>query len=667
MSVMIKQISFENFRQYGTSTISFDNSDSTLHVLIAKNGTGKTTFQNAITWCLYEKEFLLINGKEALPVINSEVLFNMTENESVSVGIKILIVDSDKNCQIEFSRTKLFKRKNKVDGTVGAISSPSEFVVSETNMVDGTNTQTAYGNDAILKTKQYFDQDIHEFFFFDGERLPDFFTKDKAETIKKSVDTIAQITMMNNAIAHIEKQIREKRKEAGKEVPDLGAVIEEIDTLDSLINSSEEQRLIHESIQKKAEEELENVEAKLYEEKPLEDLLNERKDRERNRDKMDLEMKEFQTKRAAFIREYIPLLRLYPRIKSTLAYIIKKESAGELPPSIDLDLAKQILDHPGCNCPLCNSETNDDTVHWINGLLERIKVSNETSNYLNKIKGSLEQAEEKARLYPQKRKQLTNEEADIEQRIKANDERLKEISANLAHYDEAGINKRVAELEKRRAELKKTIREEGESIGFFKNDYNRYGEQKKQKEQLRDKIEDQNKTKNKYRFQLNVYISLCQNMKIVRDTIVARTRSDIEAATWIMFDDMIWKKNTFGSIKLTESYDLSVYNTQSQIMTGSLSATELMALAYSFTLAIHDASGKNCPLVIDSPLGRVSDENRENMANSLMKVSTEQNKQIIMLFTPDEYSENVRKLYQNKVNARVLTLSDDEKFVEGVD
>ena len=286
---------------------------------------------------------------------------------------------------------------------------------------------------------------------------------------------------------------------------------------------------------------------------------------------------------------------------------------------------------------------------------------------MNKIKGSLEQAEEKARLYPQKRKQLTNEEVDIEQRIKANDERLKEISANLAHYDEAGINKRVAELEKRRTELKKNIREEGESIGFFKNDYNRYGEQKKQKEQLRDKIEDQNKTKNKYQFQLNVYISLCQNMKIVRDTIVARTRSDIEAATWIMFDDMIWKKNTFGSIKLTESYDLSVYNTQSQIMTGSLSATELMALAYSFTLAIHDASGKNCPLVIDSPLGRVSDENRENMANSLMKVSTEQNKQIIMLFTPDEYSENVRKLYQNKVNARVLTLSDDEKFVEGVD
>lgn len=667
MSIIIKQISFENFRQYGTSTISFDNSDCSLHVLIARNGTGKTTFQNAITWCLYEKEFLLISSKEALPVLNSEVLNSLSENESIPVCVKILIIDDEKKCQIEFSRTKIFKRKDKIDGTVSSVSSPSEYIVSETNMVDGTNTQTYYGNDAILKTKQYFDQDIHEFFFFDGERLSNYFTKDKAVTIKKSVDTIAQITMMNNAINHIEKQIREKRKEAGKEIPDLSIITEEIDSLEKLIKSSEDQRDIHENLRKEAEKELELIDQELQEEKPLAALLDERKKRESNRDKMELEMEAFQAERASFIREYVPLIRLYPRIKATLAYIDKKEKAGELPPSIDLDLAKQILNHPGCNCPLCNSKTTDATVHWIEGLLERIKVSNETSNYLNKIKGSLEQAEEKTRQYPYKRKALINKEEDIERRINENNNRLVEISADLSRYDEAGINKRVSELERKRIDLKKTIREEGESVGICKNNSIRYEEQKRQKEQEREKIELQNRTKNKYQAQLNVYVSLCQNMKSVRDTLVARTREDIESATWIMFDDMIWKKNTFGFIKLTESYDLSVYNTQSQVMTGSLSATELMALAYSFTLAIHDASGKNCPLVIDSPLGRVSDDNRENMAKSLMRVSMEQKKQIIMLFTPDEYSENVRTLYDGKVNVRTLTLSANEKFIEGVD
>lgn len=100
-------------------------------------------------------------------------------------------------------------------------------------------------------------------------------------------------------------------------------------------------------------------------------------------------------------------------------------------------------------------------------------------------------------------------------------------------------------------------------------------------------------------------------------------------------------------------------------MTGSLSATEQMALAYAFTLSIHKASGQNCPLVIDSPLGRVSDENRSKMAQVLLDIS--KNKQIIMLFTPDEYSEGVSSLYDNNAKVMTLTLSEDEKFIEGID
>lgn len=100
-------------------------------------------------------------------------------------------------------------------------------------------------------------------------------------------------------------------------------------------------------------------------------------------------------------------------------------------------------------------------------------------------------------------------------------------------------------------------------------------------------------------------------------------------------------------------------------MTGSLSATEQMALAYAFTLAIHKASGKNCPLVIDSPLGRVSDDNREKMAAALKEVS--KNKQIIMLFTPDEYSAEVRTIYEGTAVVKELVLSEDENYVEGIE
>ena len=55
------------------------------------------------------------------------------------------------------------------------------------------------------------------------------------------------------------------------------------------------------------------------------------------------------------------------------------------------------------------------------------------------------------------------------------------------------------------------------------------------------------------------------------------------------------------------------------------------------------------------------------MARALFEASTE--KQIIMLFTPDEFSEDVKRVYgNNKVTIRELILGDDESAIEsGVD
>lgn len=159
--------------------------------------------------------------------------------------------------------------------------------------------------------------------------------------------------------------------------------------------------------------------------------------------------------------------------------------------------------------------------------------------------------------------------------------------------------------------------------------------------------------------------TISEELEKIKDELVNEMKSEIEKTTWNYFDHMIWKKETFGSIEISDNYDVSVYDKNHNEMTGSLSATEKMALAYAFTLAIHKTSGKNCPLVIDSPLGRVSDDNRENMAKALLDVSRD--KQIIMLFTPDEYSSSVQKLYQSSANVRELKLSSDESFIEGIE
>ena len=165
--------------------------------------------------------------------------------------------------------------------------------------------------------------------------------------------------------------------------------------------------------------------------------------------------------------------------------------------------------------------------------------------------------------------------------------------------------------------------------------------------------------------QMKVLNDLTSCFNQVKKQLMDKIKVEIEENTWNTFKNMIWKKETFNNLKIDEDYQMSVYNNNLNDMTGSLSATESMALAYSFTLAIHETSGKNCPLVVDSPLGRVSDDNRKNMANELLKIS--QKKQIILLFTSDEYSKEVAEIYDSTIaTIQDVSLTDDEQEIRKI-
>lgn len=84
---------------------------------------------------------------------------------------------------------------------------------------------------------------------------------------------------------------------------------------------------------------------------------------------------------------------------------------------------------------------------------------------------------------------------------------------------------------------------------------------------------------------------------------------------------------------------------------GSCSAAERALLALSFTLALQDVSGHSSLLYIDTPIGRVDTENRENFMKNLLNVSKE--KQVILTFTPTEYDLTVSEILDNNTSSFV--------------
>jgi DNA sulfur modification protein DndD len=78
-----------------------------------------------------------------------------------------------------------------------------------------------------------------------------------------------------------------------------------------------------------------------------------------------------------------------------------------------------------------------------------------------------------------------------------------------------------------------------------------------------------------------------------------------------------------------------------------LSAGEKQVLALSFMAALSDISGFTAPIVIDTPLGRISSEPKELIAQNLPAYL--EDTQITFLMTDEEYTSTVQGLIQDRV------------------
>ena len=67
--------------------------------------------------------------------------------------------------------------------------------------------------------------------------------------------------------------------------------------------------------------------------------------------------------------------------------------------------------------------------------------------------------------------------------------------------------------------------------------------------------------------------------------------------------------------------------------------------------------------MIDTPVARISDNQREKFAEVLNDVGV--NKQVLLLFTPSEYSEEISQIMDNSIDRIKITLSDEKQSKDG--
>ncbi len=193
-----------NFRQFYSKTpqIKFASGARNTTVVYGNNGAGKTTILNAFTWVLYEKFTAAFASPELL--VNQRAIAEANLKQGVECWVELQFEHDRKlyqikrkcyankisDTQVEYSDTKLFMLVAGDDGRwYPPLEAPADIIAR------------------ILPAS------LHQFFFFDGERIDSFFRQDREHNVAEDTKELLGVKVLDRAIEHLKKVKRTLQEE----------------------------------------------------------------------------------------------------------------------------------------------------------------------------------------------------------------------------------------------------------------------------------------------------------------------------------------------------------------------------------------------------------------------------------------------------------------------
>lgn len=619
-------IELQNYRQYkGNVKIDFSTrSSKNLSVIQGVNGAGKTNLMNAITWCFYGIEEHLVKYKEKLGKVNESVLLSLNEGETASAIVRITMGESSPEFMIE--RECIAEKFN--ERITQREKPPKAWRVINNDWVSIKSPETMVRS---LLPKQ-----IHEFFFFDGERLDDFFQSESATNVKNAILEVSQIRLLELTAKHVSSVRNQIISEAKRKTPNL-------ESLQKKVESIQKGKEFNENKINEVKSNLKSLAVKINENKEILRMSSQEKIKSLQ-EKRDLLEK--QIKRNEITLENLRLdcnqnilsmgapVILYSTVENTLKLVDEQYERGELPPKIRAVFLKELLERGEC---ICDTDLRNNEKAKIK-LLELLKQSefSKIANQVTEGKYVLEGLINSLPVLVSKQNEIRQRISEIKTEIKEDKEVMNTISDDIQKFDIEEISKVESSL----IELENQKTKFNQEEGVLRSQIQAIDHELKS---LDTQLEKELKNNKEYS-NLIEKRELCQNVigviLEIKDELMDEVREKIETNTNKYFMNFIWKKEAFSEVTIDEDYQISVRSKHGSEVIGSLSAGERQVLALSFMSALRGVSGFSAPVIIDTPLGRLSGEPRNNIADLLPKYL--EDTQITLLMTDEEYTERVR-------------------------
>ena len=711
----IVKLELENYRQYyGLQVADFSSRDEGFSVFLGENGEGKSNLLNAINWCLYNNEPHKLKNK-TMPIINMKYLNEINDGEKAMMKVSLHLKKND----IEYKITRRLQgikhkfEKESIDGVdvfrillYDDTPVPAGFEVFRSRS-DVTFLKTmADGRSEDQTTKHDFESQINSeilpkelapFFLLDGEFMEKLFVD--SNELENGVKEISQLNLIHKTLEHAKKMIKSGTKGRSEERDKLIESIQNYECYiesknkrgeelfsnepiplsennDDFYHTSGEPRMMdlklaidkinneHSLIVKEIGETGAITKNQLYEKKT--DLIRNISD-----DKNTLN--EIRDKHREFLITTGPKLFLKKALFEANGIISYATKQGNLPTHTKIQFTSELLSKKVC---ICGTKLTDGS-----------DARNNVIEVKNSITGDADldiAIEMKYRNVSFLNIEINKKEFDgtvssiplRENALSIKLEELQKLQKQIVDATNNESHKKLLHDEKYFSGLKDKLVEQ---LFIEKSEIEIYRTNLGNAKHILTNIENKDDRDRKKSHYNTHWEKTVMKLSQLYDELKTDIREQMQQRTTKIFETISWKKGYFKSIIITQNYKLILLNKDGWDVMDELSAGERLLLALSFIAALRTNTGYMFPLVVDTPLGRISGTPRELLANTLPDCLP--NSQITLLTTDTEYlspiidmdtgntKDSFRNILKKKINIKEfrIKLNENEHYAKITD